>query len=80
VRLFFSLSGGSSFPYGAEMQWALVFWPLHLLVLYAMAMLHPVCVCAVEDGRYWRLDLRRERSRWYNCRYPVAVEVWTSLW
>jgi hypothetical protein len=35
--------------YSAEMQQALIFWPLHLLVLHAVAMLCPMCLCAVED-------------------------------
>jgi hypothetical protein len=33
VRLSSSSSGGSSFPCSAEMQQALIFWPLHPLVL-----------------------------------------------
>jgi hypothetical protein len=31
----------------AEMQRALIFWPLRLLVLRAVAMPYPVCLCAV---------------------------------
>jgi hypothetical protein len=55
-----SLSGGSSFPCSAEMQHVLIFWPLRLLVLRDVAMLRPVCLCAVEDGWYGRPGLRRE--------------------
>jgi hypothetical protein len=65
-----SLSGGSSFPSSAEMQHALIFWPLCLLVLRAVAMLRPVCLCVVEDRRYGCPGLHRERIRWYSCRYP----------
>jgi hypothetical protein len=64
-----SLSGVSSFSCSAETLWALSFWPLHPLVQHVVAMPRPVCFCAVEDGRYVRLDLRRERGRWYSCRY-----------
>jgi hypothetical protein len=35
-----------------------------------MAMLRAMCFCAVEDGLYGCLDLRREGSRWYSCRHP----------
>jgi hypothetical protein len=52
------------------MQQALIFWPLRLLVLRDVAMLCHVCLCAVEDGRYGRLDLHREGVRWYSGRYP----------
>jgi hypothetical protein len=52
------------------MQQALIFWPLHLLVLCAMAMLCPVCLCAIEDGQHGHPDLRREGVRWYSGRYP----------
>jgi hypothetical protein len=52
VRPSFSLSGGSSFPYSTKVQWALIFWPLHPLVQHAVPMLRPVCLCAIEDGRY----------------------------
>jgi hypothetical protein len=51
------------FPCGAEMQHALIFWPLRLLVLRAVATLCPVRLCAIEDGRYGRPDLRREGVR-----------------
>jgi hypothetical protein len=82
------LSGGSSFPCSAEMQQALIFWPLHPLVQHVVAMLRPVCFCTVEDGRYGHPNLRREGSRWYNCRYPrrcrgmdVAMVEWPeSCW
>jgi hypothetical protein len=47
----------------------LLFWPLRLLVLRAVAMLYPVCLCAVEDGRHGQPDLRREGVRWYSGRY-----------
>jgi hypothetical protein len=50
-------------PCNAEMQWALIFWPLHPLVQHTVAMLRPVCFCAVVDGRYMRPDLRREGVR-----------------
>jgi hypothetical protein len=73
-----SLSSVSSFPCSAMMS--LSFWPLHPLVQHVVAMLHPVCFCAVEDGRYVHPDLRREGIMWYSCRYPVTVEVWTSWW
>jgi hypothetical protein len=49
-------------------------------VLCVVATFRPVCLCAVEDGRYGRPDLRREGVRWYSCRHPVAVEVWMSSW
>jgi hypothetical protein len=75
-----SLSSGSSFPCSVEMQQALIFWPLHLLVQHAVAMLHHVRLCAIEDGRYGRLNLRREGSRWYSCYRPVAIKVWMSWW
>jgi hypothetical protein len=65
-----SLSSVSSFPYSAEMLWALSFWPLHPFVQHVMAMLRPVCFCAIEDVQYVRLDLRREGVRWYSCYYP----------
>jgi hypothetical protein len=58
------------FSCSAEMQQALMFWPLRLLVLRAIAMLCPMCLCAVEDGRHGRPDLRREGVRWYSGRYP----------
>jgi hypothetical protein len=44
----------------AEMQHALIFWPLHLMVLHAVAMRCPVCLCAVEHERHGLPDLRRE--------------------
>jgi hypothetical protein len=75
-----SLSGESSFPCSAEASWALSFWSLHPLVRRVVTMLRPVCFCAVEGGRYVRLDLCREGVMWHSCRYPVIVEVWTSLW
>jgi hypothetical protein len=58
----------------------LIFWPLHLLVQHAVAMLRPVCFYAVKDGRCVHPDLRREGVMWYSCRYPVVVEVWTLSW
>jgi hypothetical protein len=48
----------------------LLFWPLHLLVLHAMAMTCPVCLYAIEDGRHGHPDLHREGVRWYSGRYP----------
>jgi hypothetical protein len=71
----FLLIGGSSFPYSAEMQYALIFWPLHPLVQHAVAMLRPVCFCVVEDGRYGHPDLRREGVGGIVVVTPVAVEV-----
>jgi hypothetical protein len=70
VRPSSSLSGVGSFPCSAEMQWTLIFWPLHPLVQHAVAMLRPMCLYAIEDGRYVRLNLHREGFRWYSCRYP----------
>jgi hypothetical protein len=52
------------------MQQALIFWPLCLLVLHAVTTLCLVRLCAIEDSRYGRLDLRREGVRWYSGRYP----------
>jgi hypothetical protein len=65
-----SLSGGNSFPRSAKKQHALIFWPLHLLVLCVVAMLRPVRLCAVDGGRYGHQDLRRVEVRWYSGRYP----------
>jgi hypothetical protein len=76
----FLLIRWEQFSCGAEMQRALIFWPLRLLVLHAMATLLPVCLCAVEDERYGRPDLRRERVRWYSARYPIVIEVWMPSW
>jgi hypothetical protein len=70
VRLFFSLSGGSSFPYSAEMQWVLIFWPLHPLAQRVVAILRPMCLCAIEDGRYGHPNLHRDGGRGYSGRYP----------
>jgi hypothetical protein len=36
-------------------------------VLRAVAMLYPVCLCAIEDGQHGR---PREGVRWYSGRYP----------
>jgi hypothetical protein len=69
VQSSFSLSGESSFPCSTEMQHALIFWPLRLLVLHTVATLRPVYLCAVEDGQYGRLDLRRKEVMWYSDRY-----------
>jgi hypothetical protein len=72
VRPSSSLSGGSSFPCGAEMQQTLIFWPLHPLVQHVVAMLRFVRVCAVEDGRdgrYGPSDSHREGIMWYSYRY-----------
>jgi hypothetical protein len=84
----FFLSGGSSFPCSIEMQWALIFWPLHPLVQHVVAMLRPVCFCAVQDEQYMHPDSCREGGRWYSCRYPrrckgmdVVVVKWSgSCW
>jgi hypothetical protein len=45
-----------------------------------MAMLYPVCFCAVEDGQYMYSDLHREGVGGIVAITPVAVEVWMSLW
>jgi hypothetical protein len=66
----FLLIRWEQFSCSAEMQQTLIFWPLRLLVLRAVAMRCPMCLCAVEDGRYGRLDLRREGVRWYSGCYP----------
>jgi hypothetical protein len=58
------------FSCSTEMQHALIFWPLHLLVLRAMAMPCPVRLCAIEDRRHGFPNLCREGVRWYNDRYP----------
>jgi hypothetical protein len=63
------------FSCSAEMRQTLIFWPLRLLVLRAVATLCHVRLCAVEDGQHGRSDLRREGVRWYSGRYPVAIEV-----
>jgi hypothetical protein len=63
------------------MQQALIFWPLSLLVLRAMATLCPVHFCAVEDRRHGRPDLRRGGLGGTVAVTPVAVEVWMlSSW
>jgi glucan phosphoethanolaminetransferase (alkaline phosphatase superfamily) len=36
--------------YSVEMQQALIFWPLRLLVLRVVAMLCPMCLYAIEDS------------------------------
>jgi hypothetical protein len=58
------------FSCSVEMQQALIFWPLCLLVLRAVAMLCPVCLYAMEDGRHGCPELRREGVRWYSGHYP----------
>jgi hypothetical protein len=58
------------FSYSVEMQQALIFWPLCLLVLRAVAMLCPMCLCAIEDGRHGCPKLCREGVRCYGGRYP----------
>jgi hypothetical protein len=63
VRPSFSLSGVSNFPCSAEILWVLRFWPLHLLVQYVVAMLRPMCLCAVEDGLCVCPNLHREGVR-----------------
>jgi hypothetical protein len=68
------------FSCSTEMQQALIFWPLRLLVLRVVAMHCPMCLCAIEDGRHGCPDLRRERVMWYSGRTPIVVEVWMSLW
>jgi hypothetical protein len=44
----FLLIWWEQFSCSTEMQQALIFWPLRLLVLRAVAMLRPVCLYAVE--------------------------------
>jgi hypothetical protein len=46
----FRLIRWEQFSYGTEMQQALIFWPLWLLVLRVVAMRCPVHLCAIEDG------------------------------
>jgi hypothetical protein len=46
----FLLIRWEQFSYSIEMQQALIFRPLHLLVLRAVAMPCPVCLYAIEDG------------------------------
>jgi hypothetical protein len=69
VRSSSSLSGESSFPCSTEMQQTLIFWPLRLLVLHAVATLRPVYLCVVEDRQYGRLDLHRKGVMWYSDHY-----------
>jgi hypothetical protein len=66
----FLLIRWEQFSYSAEMEHALIFWPLHLLVLRDVAMSCPVRLCVVEDRRHGRPDLHREGVRWYSDRYP----------
>jgi hypothetical protein len=66
----FLLIRWEQFPCSVEMLWALSFWPLHPLVLRAVATLCPMHLCAVEDRRYGRPDLHREGVRWYSGCYP----------
>jgi hypothetical protein len=53
----FLLIRWEQFPCSAEVQQALIFWPLCLLVLRAVAMPCPVRFYAVEDRRHGRPDL-----------------------
>jgi hypothetical protein len=66
----FLLIRWEQFSYSTEMQQALLFWPLCLLVLRAVAMPCLVCLYAVEDGRHGRPYLHREGVRWYSGCYP----------
>jgi hypothetical protein len=66
----FLLIRWEQFFYSAEMQRTLLFRPLRLLMLRAVATLCSVCLCAMEDGRHGRPDLRREGVRWYSGHYP----------
>jgi hypothetical protein len=75
-----SLSSVNSFSCSAETLWVLSFWPLHLLAQRAVAMLRPVCFCAVEDGWYMHPDLRREGVGGIVAVTLVTIEVWTSSW
>jgi hypothetical protein len=46
-----------------------------------MAMLRPMCFCAVKDRRYVRPDLCREGVGGIVAITPIYVEVWTlSRW
>jgi hypothetical protein len=58
----------------------LIFWPLLPLVQHVVAMLRPVCFCAIEDGRYMCPDLRREGVGGIAAVTPIDVEVWISWW
>jgi hypothetical protein len=66
----FLLIRWEQFSSSVEMQQALIFWPLRLLVLHAVAMLCPMSLSAIEDGQYGCPNLRREGVRWYSGRYP----------
>jgi hypothetical protein len=66
----FLLIQWEQFPCNAEIQQALIFWPLHPLVQHVVTMICPVRVCAAEDGRYGRPNSRREGVRWYSYHYP----------
>jgi hypothetical protein len=61
---------GAVSPIAQRCNMCLIFWPLHPLMLHTMATLRPVCFCAIEDGRYERLVLRREGVRRYSGCYP----------
>jgi hypothetical protein len=58
------------FSCSIEMQQVLIFCPLCLLVLRAVAMLRPVCLYAVEAERHGCLDSWRKGVRWYSGCYP----------
>jgi hypothetical protein len=77
----FILIWWEQFPYSAEMQQALIFWPLHPLVQHVVAMLRPVCFCAVEDGCGTGARIRVERGvGGIVAITPIAAEVWMSSW
>jgi hypothetical protein len=57
------------------MQQALIFWPLHPLVLRTVAMLRLVCLYFIEDGWYGRLNLRRQGLGGIVVVTPIAIEV-----
>jgi hypothetical protein len=59
----FLLIRWEQFSCNAETQHALIFWPLHLLVLRDVVLSCPVRLCAIEDGRHGRPDLHREGVR-----------------
>jgi hypothetical protein len=80
VQPFSSLSGGSSFPYSIEMQWVLIFWPLHPLVQHAVA---TFVLCASVLSRMGGMGARICVERGLGGIIVVtliAIEVWASLW
>jgi hypothetical protein len=77
----FLLIRWEQFSYSAEMQQALIFWPLHLLVLRAVVVPCPVRLCAVEDGRHGPPRICVERGLGgIVIVTPIVVEVWMLSW